>query len=373
MSLSFLAKKAWHTSNVKNVEKVWLAEQEHAKEEKRLKELRKQIDEERQIDELRAMQRDNGLVTDPKQKVEWMYEGPGSAITSAAAAEEYKLGKEFVPTSAASALRELESKNAVGSTWLDKSATDANEQFSRLNQDPLLTMRQAHKTELDRHVLKNPLVMKRLKTSLADQLREYEQRRKAKKEAKKAAKKLKKKDKKRKKKKHSEEGSSDEEQKHEPQHEEVQQERRGWGLQKGERSTEPRALGPPADMLEARAREEAARQGPPRKRQNWSEEELEQLRSEMAADAAAHDANRLERMRHHRNSAVKECIEEDDVEMKKRRQRSDENEEDEDVEPRFIRSVRRDAFGESATMDLEESVQRSRNRHQKKRRAEDFF
>ena len=44
MSLAFLAKKSWHTANLKNVEKVWIAEQQHKQEEKRLAELKKQID-----------------------------------------------------------------------------------------------------------------------------------------------------------------------------------------------------------------------------------------------------------------------------------------------------------------------------------------
>ena len=47
MSLSFLSKKTWHTSNIKNVEQVWIAEQKKEKEEKKLKELQKQIEEKR--------------------------------------------------------------------------------------------------------------------------------------------------------------------------------------------------------------------------------------------------------------------------------------------------------------------------------------
>ena len=89
MSLSFLAKKTWHTQRTDNVEQVWLAEQKKEKEEKKLKELQKQIDEERQIEELRTLQKDAGLVTDPKQKLEWMYEGPGSAVASEAQAREW--------------------------------------------------------------------------------------------------------------------------------------------------------------------------------------------------------------------------------------------------------------------------------------------
>ena len=34
MSLSFLAKKTWHTQRTDNVEQVWLAEQKKEKEEK---------------------------------------------------------------------------------------------------------------------------------------------------------------------------------------------------------------------------------------------------------------------------------------------------------------------------------------------------
>ena len=36
MSLSFLSKKTWHTTNLKNVEKVWLAEQAQAEDAKKL-------------------------------------------------------------------------------------------------------------------------------------------------------------------------------------------------------------------------------------------------------------------------------------------------------------------------------------------------
>ena len=49
MSLSFLAKKTWNPTNLKNVEKVWIAEQKADAEAKKLQELKKQIAEERQL------------------------------------------------------------------------------------------------------------------------------------------------------------------------------------------------------------------------------------------------------------------------------------------------------------------------------------
>ena len=87
MSLAFLSKKGWHTSNLQNVEKVWIAEQKQEKEAKRVLELQKQIEEERQIDDLRALQRNQGLVTDPREKLEWMYEGPSSGAAQDRAPE----------------------------------------------------------------------------------------------------------------------------------------------------------------------------------------------------------------------------------------------------------------------------------------------
>ena len=55
-SLSFLSKKTWHTTNLKNVEKVWLAEQEQEKEKQKLEKWKKEREEEKQQAELRALQ-----------------------------------------------------------------------------------------------------------------------------------------------------------------------------------------------------------------------------------------------------------------------------------------------------------------------------
>jgi hypothetical protein len=59
-----------------NVEKVWIAEQEAAKESKKLEELQKQINEERQIQELRQLQIQHGqAVKNVDTSLDWMYEG----------------------------------------------------------------------------------------------------------------------------------------------------------------------------------------------------------------------------------------------------------------------------------------------------------
>jgi len=52
-AVSFLAKKSWHTATMRHMEKVWLAEQRAASEEKKMAELRQELAEEREMEALR--------------------------------------------------------------------------------------------------------------------------------------------------------------------------------------------------------------------------------------------------------------------------------------------------------------------------------
>ncbi len=98
MALAFLAKKSWHTTNLKNVEKVWIAEKRAEDEVKKLAELQKQILEERQIQELRELQAKSGqVVKHVDNSMDWMYEGPASQMQQQQNTEEYLLGKVYKP------------------------------------------------------------------------------------------------------------------------------------------------------------------------------------------------------------------------------------------------------------------------------------
>ncbi|KAI0566534.1 pre-mRNA-splicing factor CWC25-like protein [Gracilaria domingensis] len=83
-ALKFLSKKSWHTANIKNSEKVWLKEQEEAKEKSRIEELQKQIEEERKLKEAEELEVKAGRL-DPEQllkrrRINWMYEfGPSQS------------------------------------------------------------------------------------------------------------------------------------------------------------------------------------------------------------------------------------------------------------------------------------------------------
>lgn len=77
-ALQFLNKKSWHTRTIHNNEKVWLKEQEAAKEQKRIDELQKQLAEERKIAEIQRLELESGRL-DPaealkRRRLNWMYE-----------------------------------------------------------------------------------------------------------------------------------------------------------------------------------------------------------------------------------------------------------------------------------------------------------
>jgi hypothetical protein len=50
--LAFLSKKSWHTKNLNNQEKVWMAEEKKAAEQRKTQELAKQIQQEREQEDL---------------------------------------------------------------------------------------------------------------------------------------------------------------------------------------------------------------------------------------------------------------------------------------------------------------------------------
>ncbi|KAG2524437.1 hypothetical protein JM16_004951 [Phytophthora kernoviae] len=184
MSLAFLAKKSWHTANLRNVEKVWIAEQKHAAEEKKVAELRKNIEEERQLQELRQLQASQGNKSAAIERVDWMYEGPSAAREKTA--EEFLLGKEYNGEDEKVAKEDvnLSATTKYGSLALSKTTLPANDAFQRLNEDPMMLIRKRQQAAREQ-VLKNPVKMNRIKAKVDSLLEDKKTRKKAKKAAKK--------------------------------------------------------------------------------------------------------------------------------------------------------------------------------------------
>ena len=126
---SFLNKKEFHTGSFKNIEKVWLAEQHKAEQERNIAEHRKRLMEERYEEELKKYKVQAGLIPESElHKMDWMY-NHGVLDKDKNIAEEYLMGKP---------VEEQPSRTHV----VKESATnEANEDFSRAVEDPLLVIK----------------------------------------------------------------------------------------------------------------------------------------------------------------------------------------------------------------------------------------
>lgn len=96
--LAFLSKKSWHTKNISNQEKVWIAEEREKDEKAKTAELAKQIQQEREDEELNQIAGKKKL----DRGIDWMYtsyhkDSETAKEDAAKEAEEYLLGKEFAP------------------------------------------------------------------------------------------------------------------------------------------------------------------------------------------------------------------------------------------------------------------------------------
>lgn len=62
-------KKSWHPQTLRNVEKVWKAEQKHEAERKKIEELQRELREERAREEMQRYAEDVGAVKKKRRKI----------------------------------------------------------------------------------------------------------------------------------------------------------------------------------------------------------------------------------------------------------------------------------------------------------------
>eukprot|EP00854_Cymbomonas_tetramitiformis_P028059 gene28059-34710_t len=185
--LAFLNKKSWHTGGFKQIEEVWKREEAKSKEDEKLAELQKQIQEERKAEELQQIAQDFGH-TEKVEKLDFMY----NTVLAQKKDEDddvFMLGKPYEAPKEDDKLKKM--KYAPGSNFTDDTPKAANEQWARLNNDPMLMIKQQELAQL-KHVKNNPVKMAAIKQEV-DAM-------KAKKKAEKAAHKAEKKEKKKEKK-----------------------------------------------------------------------------------------------------------------------------------------------------------------------------
>ncbi|XP_066193098.1 pre-mRNA-splicing factor CWC25 homolog [Sylvia atricapilla] len=171
-------KKSWHPQTLRNVEKVWKAEQKHEAERRKIEELQRELQEERAREEMQRYAEDMGTVRKREEKLEWMYQGPGGMVNR----EEYLMGRpvdKFI-------LDKVGDKDAggsgdtgllPGSIFARAGASSVLDMATKIREDPLFMIRKREE-EKKREVLNNPVKMKKIKALLQNSLDKKERKKK---------------------------------------------------------------------------------------------------------------------------------------------------------------------------------------------------
>ncbi|XP_013792305.2 pre-mRNA-splicing factor CWC25 homolog, partial [Limulus polyphemus] len=87
-------KKSWHPSTLRNIERVWKAEQQHEAEQKKIEQLQKELEEERAKEEIQQFAEDTGVIKKKQDRLDWMYQGPAALVNR----EDYLMGRHVDKT-----------------------------------------------------------------------------------------------------------------------------------------------------------------------------------------------------------------------------------------------------------------------------------
>lgn len=187
-------KKSWHPNTMKNMERVWKAEQKDNEEKKRIAELQREINAERDKEDMQKFAEDTGVVKKKDDvKLEWMYKGPSHSVNH----EDYLLGKAIDKNFEK---HQQEQQRGGPSTSQDEERVpDAIRQakssvFSeqvdvarKMNEDPLMAIRQ-RAVEKAKQLYDNPVRLKQLRKMIASKSVDQKKHKKDKKKKKKSKK-----------------------------------------------------------------------------------------------------------------------------------------------------------------------------------------
>ncbi|XP_022049052.1 pre-mRNA-splicing factor CWC25 homolog [Acanthochromis polyacanthus] len=177
-------KKSWHPQTMKNIERVWKAEQKYEAERKKIEELQKELKEERAREEMTRYAEDTGAIKKKDDRLDWMYQGPAGQVSR----DEYLMGRPIdkqitdqyeEPESGPSA----ETGLLPGSIFNPSTPASNLDLAAKIREDPLFQIRKREE-EKKREVLTNPVKMKKIKEMLRQNLDKKDKKKKRKKDKK---------------------------------------------------------------------------------------------------------------------------------------------------------------------------------------------
>ncbi|XP_041696334.2 pre-mRNA-splicing factor CWC25 homolog [Coregonus clupeaformis] len=177
-------KKSWHPQTMKNIERVWKAEQKHEAEVKKIEELQKELRDERAREDITRFAQQTGALKKKEDRLDWMYQGPGGQVSR----DEYLLGRP-IDKQITQQFEEPESGPSEqtgllpGSIFNPSTPASTLDMAAKIREDPLFDIRKREE-EKKREVLTNPVKMKKIKEMLRQNLEKKDKKKKRKKDKK---------------------------------------------------------------------------------------------------------------------------------------------------------------------------------------------
>ncbi|XP_069023971.1 pre-mRNA-splicing factor CWC25 homolog [Embiotoca jacksoni] len=177
-------KKSWHPQTMKNIERVWKAEQKFEAERKKIEELQKELKEERAREEMTKFAEVSGAIKKKDDRLDWMYQGPAGQVSR----DEYLMGRP-IDKQITDQYEEPESGPSTetgllpGSIFNPVTPASTLDLAAKIREDPLFQIRKREE-EKKREVLTNPVKMRKIKEMLRQNLDMKDKKKKRKKEKK---------------------------------------------------------------------------------------------------------------------------------------------------------------------------------------------
>ncbi|XP_056264838.1 pre-mRNA-splicing factor CWC25 homolog isoform X1 [Pseudoliparis swirei] len=174
-------KKSWHPQTMKNIERVWKAEQKHEAECKKIEELQKELKDERAREEITKFAQQAGSMKKKDDRLDWMYQGPAGQVSR----DEYLMGRS-IDKQITDQFEEQESGPSAetgllpGSIFNPTTPASNLDLAAKIREDPLFEIRKREE-EKKREVLSNPVKMKKIKEMLRQNLNMIDKKKKRKK------------------------------------------------------------------------------------------------------------------------------------------------------------------------------------------------
>ncbi|XP_066264000.1 pre-mRNA-splicing factor CWC25 homolog [Branchiostoma lanceolatum] len=181
-------KKSWHPQTLRNIERVWKAEQKHEDERRKIEQLQNELKEEKAREDMRMFAEEQGAVRKKDDRLNWMYQGQPEVNR-----DDYLLGKPIDKAIQEVTVGKAEdpglADNVPGASFSQSNVNSAVDMAAKIREDPLFAIKQREQ-QSKKELLNNPVKMKQLQQMLKVTL-DKKDKKKKKKDKKKKHKKLK--------------------------------------------------------------------------------------------------------------------------------------------------------------------------------------